>query len=213
MNKYVRTMLTLTALLSISLGTTLYGMTIKPVGGKPVVIIEEHFKYKDKPDKWQTVDEMDEWEVVSKSKTKDQIIQQLAQKLRNEMTGQNQDPNELETKVDNILSEMRLNNISMLDIDQKRDFEGRTVLMIAVENGYDSIAQRLLTAGANPNLQDRKGHTALMKAVYRNQGGRSVIRLLVQKYKANKSIVNNEKKTAYDMAKEMNLKHAAEALI
>ena len=41
--------------------------------------------------------------------------------------------------------------------------EGKTALMLACERGHENIVHSLLSAGANVNLQDNKGATALVK--------------------------------------------------
>ena len=44
---------------------------------------------------------------------------------------------------------------------------GTTVLMFAAAQGHDDIVQLLLNLGANQNLQDNQGKTALMMAIDR----------------------------------------------
>jgi len=64
----------------------------------------------------------------------------------------------------------------------------------------------LLQYKANPNIQDIKGKTALMHAVYDNgplesNNNNDIIRLLLQ-YGANPNVKDNQGKTAFDIAKE-----------
>ena len=56
--------------------------------------------------------------------------------------------------------------------------EGETALMLACERGHEDIVHSLLSAGANVNLQDNNGKTALMRATS------SIIKML-QKANAN----------------------------
>ena len=46
--------------------------------------------------------------------------------------------------------------------------EGKTALMLACERGHEDIVHSLLSAGANVNLQDNNGWTALMRASKHN---------------------------------------------
>jgi ankyrin repeat protein len=42
---------------------------------------------------------------------------------------------------------------------------GKTALMLAIENGHESMVDLLLACGVNPDLTDLRGRTALMIAV------------------------------------------------
>jgi hypothetical protein len=54
-------------------------------------------------------------------------------------------------------------NIPNLDINIQNE-NGDSVLMLATRTGNDALVQRLLNAGANPNLQSASGNTALINA-------------------------------------------------
>ncbi len=60
----------------------------------------------------------------------------------------------------------------------ERDEDGRTPLHMAVFNGSEEIVELLLSAGANPNAQDKKGVTALNTARSFN-GLESICRMLI----------------------------------
>lgn len=62
---------------------------------------------------------------------------------------------------------------------EAREWYGKTPLLLAVELGYDSIAEYLLTSGADPNALDtRTGFSALMFASWR--GNRSLVMTLIR---------------------------------
>jgi len=52
-------------------------------------------------------------------------------------------------------------------IDVNQLFAGRTALMIACDEGYLKIVEKLLDAGANPDIRNEEGVTALMLACQR----------------------------------------------
>ncbi len=54
------------------------------------------------------------------------------------------------------------------DVIDARDTNGMTVLILAVDDGCESMVKFLLEHGASPNLTDRWGQTALMLAAGRN---------------------------------------------
>jgi ankyrin repeat protein len=62
-----------------------------------------------------------------------------------------------------------------------RDRNGRTLLMLAVENGHRDTVRLLLERGADPNAQSALGETALELA--KRRGDAEIIQLL-QKYNA-----------------------------
>ena len=63
-----------------------------------------------------------------------------------------------------------------IDIDiNEQDYEGKTALMLAAQNGHNSIVAELVKAGADTSVKDRKGMTAVLLA--RNY---DVIRQLIQ---------------------------------
>jgi ankyrin repeat protein len=60
---------------------------------------------------------------------------------------------------------------SLLDqgeVIDARDEAGRTPLMLAVTQGKLEIVRLLLARGADPNVADNAGHTALQQATKRN---------------------------------------------
>ncbi len=67
-------------------------------------------------------------------------------------------------KGDKNLVESRISSRVKID---SRDSNRRTPLMYAAWNGYDDIANRLLAAGANPELRDRDGNNAFDYAASR----------------------------------------------
>ena len=89
------------------------------------------------------------------------------------------------------------------DINEQ-DYRGYTALMIASLH-YDRqiIAELLVEAGANLDLKNQYGETALMLASFRNDA--KITRLLVDNG-ANKDIKNNEGKTALAIAEERTIK-------
>lgn len=69
--------------------------------------------------------------------------------------------------------------------------------MAAVVRGKNELAKSLLENGANPNLTNLQGTTALMYASqFKNV---ELVKLLLQ-YKADKTIINKEQKTAFEFA-------------
>jgi ankyrin repeat protein len=49
--------------------------------------------------------------------------------------------------------------------------ERNTALIEAASHGHVEVAQRLLAAGADPNLRTARGETALLRATSRNSSG------------------------------------------
>jgi len=64
-----------------------------------------------------------------------------------------------------------------------RDRNGRTLLMLAVENGHRDTARMLLRRGADPNARSALGETALELA--KRRGDTEMMRLL-QSHTANR---------------------------
>ena len=62
--------------------------------------------------------------------------------------------------------------LETVNIDHTNE-EGKTALMLACEKGHEDIVHSLLSAGANVNLQDNNGWTALMRAT-------SIIKMLLK---------------------------------
>ena len=82
-----------------------------------------------------------------------------------------------------------------------KDFKGLTALMKAVDKGHRPCIQTLLEHGALIDLQDGfDGNTALMKAAMHNQP--EIIGELLAR-QADVNIVNNEGKTALQLAEEL----------
>ena len=72
-----------------------------------------------------------------------------------------------------------------------------TALMASVVRGKNELAKTLLENGANPNLTNLQGTTALMYAAqFKNV---ELVKLLLQ-YKADKTVVNKDQKTAFEFA-------------
>lgn len=72
-----------------------------------------------------------------------------------------------------------------------------TALMAAVVRGKNELVKLLLENGANPNLTNLEGTTALMYAAqFKNI---ELAKLLLQ-HKADKTIVNKDQKTAFEFA-------------
>ena len=86
------------------------------------------------------------------------------------------------------------------DPNFQEDDMGETALMIASREKWLPIVELLLDIGANPNLKDNEGNTALMyTAVYNSNIHLKIIRLLLNSG-ANPLIKNNYGETAYDSA-------------
>ena len=62
--------------------------------------------------------------------------------------------------------------LETINIDHTNE-EGETALMLACERGHEDIVHSLISAGANVNLQDNNGKTALMRAT-------SIIKMLLK---------------------------------
>ena len=86
---------------------------------------------------------------------------------------------------------------------------GETALMVSSRENYFEIVEYLLENGANPNIKNNEGDTALMYAVsipnnldnrpnFRNIRMWNIAKLLLENG-ANPLIKNNEGKTAYDI--------------
>ncbi|MEA3506386.1 MAG: ankyrin repeat domain-containing protein [Elusimicrobiota bacterium] len=96
------------------------------------------------------------------------------------------------------------------DVNKRDPGRGQPPLMLALmySDNY-RIANILVSAGADLDALDSAGETALMKAA--RKGFFMTVSLLLRKG-ANKTIKNEEGKTAYDLAKEENTFLAAERL-
>lgn len=72
-----------------------------------------------------------------------------------------------------------------------------SALMAATYKSNNVIVQNLLKKGANPNIKDTNGMTSLMLAA--QFGNVEIIKLLLA-HKADKSLLNNEEKSAFEFA-------------
>jgi len=61
------------------------------------------------------------------------------------------------------------------EINQQYDLDGKTALIVAAEKGLEKTTRELINAGANPDIQDYNGYTAIM--IYRDQ---SIFDLLIE---------------------------------
>jgi uncharacterized protein len=87
----------------------------------------------------------------------------------------------------------------LIEIAEDVDYQSPmgTTLMAVTVKGHTILAQALLQKGANPNLTDEKGTSALMYAVqFRNV---ELVRLLLQ-YSADKTLKDSTGKTAFEYA-------------
>lgn len=87
----------------------------------------------------------------------------------------------------------------LVEISKNLDFNSNmgTALLAATYKGNIEILEVLLQKGANPNLTDNKGMTALMLASqFENE---TIVNKLLE-YKADKTILNSEGKTAFEYA-------------
>lgn len=50
-------------------------------------------------------------------------------------------------------------------VDERRDHDGRSALLIAIDKNYPNIVKAVLEKGADPNMEDTNGRTALMIAI------------------------------------------------
>lgn len=92
----------------------------------------------------------------------------------------------------------------------EKDEQGKTLLMIATEQGNFSAVIKLLENGANPFLIDHKGQTALMKAVLFGQEKICLFLLgAMQGYSQQRDKMCER---ALDMARRLNLKNMCDIL-
>jgi uncharacterized protein len=76
---------------------------------------------------------------------------------------------------------------------------GNSALIVAATNGNTDIIQLLLAGGANPNIRNLRGHTALMRTAIANQPKAAVMLLDAG---ADMLLVDKNHQTARDFAKE-----------
>ncbi len=89
---------------------------------------------------------------------------------------------------------------AMAPLSQNIDYQSSygTALMAAAVKGHRSCAAQLLDAGADPNLQDQSGNTALIYASMFEM--EDLVRLLLE-HKARKDLKNDKGFSAADYAK------------
>ncbi len=93
-----------------------------------------------------------------------------------------------------IINKAKKNNI---DFD-KKDKDGKTLLMLAAKRGWQNTCERLIKAGADVNVRDKNGKTALMHAIEKL---RSLTALRIYNSSENDidlTITDNSKKTVSD---------------
>ena len=99
------------------------------------------------------------------------------------------------------------------DINYLWPLYNMSALMMAVSGGKDDIVELLLERGANPNIQDDDGFTALMlSAVQYRDNNTEIIELLLA-HGANLHIRNNDGQTALTFATIYRKRDNAETLI
>jgi len=79
------------------------------------------------------------------------------------------------------------------------DVVGRTALHLAARYSADEAVLALLIRGADPNLRDRKGRTALHVAPFDDKNSIDTVKYLLE-YNANPNIVDNNGNTPLDAA-------------
>lgn len=87
------------------------------------------------------------------------------------------------------------------EIIDEIDLQGRTALHVACQVGCAEIVDLLIARGVGVNVQDNDGYTPLHVAV--RSGCNECIISLVVEGKADKTILNNDKLTALDLAKRV----------
>lgn len=73
-----------------------------------------------------------------------------------------------------------------------KDFDGKTCLIVGIENGHSKVVEELLNAGANPNLSNAQGKSPLQIA--KDLQRTDIIQLLEGKIDVDKEIVEKRKK-------------------
>ena len=73
-------------------------------------------------------------------------------------------------------------------------------LIRAIENGWNSVVQTLITAGVDVNVANRDGWTALMVAAFHDQ--KEVVQTLLTAKNINVNVVDQNGKTALTLATE-----------
>ncbi|KTD54692.1 ankyrin repeat domain-containing protein [Legionella quateirensis] len=91
------------------------------------------------------------------------------------------------------------------------DFEGKTPFMLAAEVGNLAAMQALLDHGANVQLTDNQGYTALHLAVY--QRAKSAVRWLLEHTKIDVNAVDPHHQTALSMSERAGTDELSELLL
>ncbi|XP_024290940.1 KN motif and ankyrin repeat domain-containing protein 4 [Oncorhynchus tshawytscha] len=86
------------------------------------------------------------------------------------------------------------------DVNARASQGGQTALMLAVRHGRGLMVRLLLRCGADPNVQDRQGATALMCACER--GHTHVAWLLLERAECDTSLTDQRGRTALFMARQ-----------
>jgi len=89
--------------------------------------------------------------------------------------------------------------------------EGNTALIIATNKNMKDTVKCLLEFGANPNIQNLSGNSALHVAVINNSTSIDIIKLLIH-YKANLELPNKENSNSLDLAVKLNKTNIYEIL-
>lgn len=99
--------------------------------------------------------------------------------------------------------------LNWADPDMRHDSINNTLLMYATTQGYYDVAKELLRAGANPNLCNDKGETALIWASYKQ---RTTLVELLLSYGANPNIADKDGDSPMGLAKDKGHKIIEEKL-
>jgi len=105
----------------------------------------------------------------------------------------------LEDDEETFMSILGKNDLSVINF---QDSAGFTALHYAVQDNKYDFAEKLLDAGADFELQDKYGNTALIRAVSSFRGDGRIIELLLAKG-ADKNRKNNYGKSAVEWAKNV----------